>query len=104
MLAPVLRVTVFQIKAHRAEVAALGFLEQGVFHAGEGSFCAHADGLRDARVLRAPAPEGAHRHADLLTDLRLRQTVHCQPLQAQQAAGAVPFADLGFSRQGFTSV
>lgn len=98
-----LRVTVFQIKAHRAEVAALGFLEQGVFHAGESGLRAHTDGLRDARVLRAPAPEGANRHADLLADLRLRQTVHRQPLQAQQAAGAVPFADLGFSCQDFTS-
>ena len=99
-----LRVAIFQKEAHRAQIAALGLFEQGVLHAGQRRLRAYADGLFDARVLRAPAPEGAHRHADLFADLCLRQTVHRQPLQAQQATGAVPLADLGFSCQGFTSV
>ena len=78
-----LRVTVLQKEAHRAQVAALGFLEQGVLHAGQCRLRAYAEGLGDAGVLGAPAPESAHRHADLLTYLRLRQTVYRQPLQAQ---------------------
>lgn len=99
-----LGVTVFQIKAHCAQVSALDFLEQGVLHAGQSGLCAHTDGLLDLGVLGAPAPEGAHRDADLIADLRLRQTVHHQPLESQQAAWAVPLADLRFSGQGFTSV
>ncbi len=75
-----LRVSVFQVEAHRAQIAALSLFEQGVLHAGQSRLRAYADSLLDVRVLRAPAPEGAHRHADLLTDLRLRQTVHRQPL------------------------
>lgn len=75
-----LRISVFQKEAHRAQIAALGFLEQGVLHAGQCRLRAYAEGLLDVRVLRAPAPEGAHRHADLLADLRLRQTMHRQPL------------------------
>ncbi len=77
-----LRVSVFQKEAHRAQIAALGLFEQGVLHAGKCCLGAYAEGLLDARVLRAPAPEGAHRHADLLADLCLRQTVHRQPLQS----------------------
>ena len=97
-----LGVAVLQIKAHRPQIAALGLLEQGILHAGQRCLCAHADGLCDAGILRAPAPEGAGRHTDLLTDLGLVESVHSQPLQSQQAAGAVPFADEGFSCQGVT--
>ena len=98
-----LRVAVFQEKAHCAQVAALGFLEQGVLNAGKGGLRTHADSLFNAGILRTPAAEGALWNADLLADLCLRQAVHGQPLQAQQTAGAVPFADLGFSCQGLTS-
>lgn len=98
-----LRITVFQEETHRAQVAALGLLEQCVLDTGERGFCSYADGLFDTGVLRAPAAEGALRDADLFADLRLRQTVHGQPLQPQQSAGAVPFADLGFSCQNLTS-
>ena len=93
-----------QKEAHRAQIAALGLFEQGVLHAGQCRLRAYAEGLLDARVLRTPAPEGARRHTNLFADLCLRQTVHSQPLQSQQATGAVPLADLGFSCQGFTSV
>lgn len=86
-----LGVTVFQKETHCAQVSALGFLEQGILHAGQRGLCTYADCLLDTRVLSAPAPESAHRYADLLADLRLRQAVHCQPLQTQQSAGAVPF-------------
>lgn len=75
-----LRVSVFQEEAHCAQIAALGLFKQGVLHAGQCRLRAYAEGLLDVRVLRAPAPEGAHRHADLLADLRLRQTMHRQPL------------------------
>lgn len=103
MFAPMLRIAVFQEKAHCAQVAVLGFLEQGVLDAGKRGLCAYADGLLDAGILRTPAAKGALGNADLLADLCLRQAVHGQPLQAQQSAGAVPFADLGFSCQGLTS-
>lgn len=75
-----LRIAVFQEKAHCAQVAALGFLEQSVLDAGKRGLCAYADGLLDAGILCTPAAKGALGNADLLADLCLRQAVHGQPL------------------------
>ena len=66
-----LGVAVFEKKADRAQVAALGFLEQGVFYSGHGGFSAVAHGLGDAGVLGAPAAERPHGHPDGLADLGL---------------------------------